>query len=699
MTLNTLTAEISGQLPSTWVKAGEHTFSTFSFPSARILNTSTYDAFGVLIKTGADTVLYYYRQAVDHFGDDGILQRMEYTISTSTWGSPTTVYSHGSQGVSGLAGGVIDGKIMLFFSLTNLAGDFQSIGSILSTDGLTGATFDSRVTFTPGDVRYEAYGHLVHCGGQIYVQGWYSHNGAGTYKANLRRTTDNGATWTTINHQTSASPRPAEVDYEYLGEGRLIAIARNQANGYLLQSTSSDYGLTWTAFSATPMGNPSGVANSSMVYDAATETIYVCWMDRSAAKMMLAYARVSEVFGDPTKWIRQSRGVVTTAGNAIGGALGYPSMQLIASGDILCVWNDEVSSSDADIYGCRWTFTTASIDGAVAAIFPKGGTDPFGFTTVSASKPTLRAEAVYADSAIQFVAASSQYLSALQFPTTTAGTVFIVGKTSTLTDFPCLISSWDESGGAASGISFRANGNSANRCMEVADGTTNRVRGSTTITADTEYCWVFASSGAADGYDFRLGTNQETEVVRAGSNTGNWFGDFANVDNLTIGAEKLSSISQFFNGHIAEILIYPALLSSSDIDEVSTWLLTTTGTIAVSSPDAADRRIVGLQESVEWTSNNVAGTVDVLLSVDNGDNFTVLASAQSNTGLYLWTPTADHLGSQVVIRVRQTSDNAVYGDSQAFRLATTTPGSGGGSNTAERQFLRQIAQSILAVTE
>lgn len=698
MTVNALTAEISGQLPSMWLKAGEDTFSTFSFPSARILNTSTYDAFGVLIKTGADTVLYYYRQAVDHFGSDGVLRRMEYTISTSTWGSPTTVYSHGSQGVSGVAGGIINGKIMLFFSLTNLAGDMLSIGSILSTDGLTGSTFDSRVTFTPGDTRYEAYGHLVHCDGQVYVQGWYSHNTLGTYKANLRRTTDNGATWTTIVHQTSSSPRPAEVDYEYLGGGRLIAIARNQENGYLLQSVSNDYGLTWTAFSATPMGNPAGVANASIVYDSDLDTIYICWMDRSAAKMMLGYARVSEVFDDPTRWIRQARGVVTTSGNDIGGALGYPSMALLSSGDILCVWNDEVSASDADIHGCRWTMTSAGTDQTVSALFPRGGTVPFGFNVVSASKPTLRASAVYGDAAIQFVAASSQYLSALQTLTSTAGTVFIVGKTGTLTDFPGLLSSWDESGGAASGIALRANGNSTNRCMEVAEGATNRVRGSTTITASTEYCWVFASSGAANGYDFRLGTTQETEIIRAGSNTGNWFGDFTNVDNTTIGAENVSTITQFFNGHIAEILAYPVLLSSADIDVVTNFLINSTPSITVTDPDSTSRRIVGLQEAIEWSSDNISGTVDVLVSVDGGSTFSSLSIAQGNTGVYQWTPTADHLGSLTVIRVRQTSDNNVYGDSGAFRVATLTAG-GGGSNTAERQFLRQIAESILAVTE
>lgn len=573
MALNKATGEISSTQPALWIKAGEETFSEFSFPSAKILNTTTYDAFGVTVKTGSDTILYYYRQGADHIGDDGVLRRIEYTISTDSWGSPTTVYSHGSQGVSGVAGGVIDGKIILFFVLTNAAGDMQSIGYIESTDGLTGSTFGTRVTFTSGDVRYEAYGSIAYCGGQTYCQPWYSHNGAGTFKCNLRRTTDNGATWTTVNIAISSSPQPSETAIQYLGSGRLIAIARNNATGYLLQATSTDSGATWSSFAATNMGNPSGVACATIAYESSIDRLYVSWMDRSASRIMLAYASVSEVFSNPTGWIRQCLGVATTSGPFVGGALGYPTMQLISSGDILHVWNDEVSSTDADIHGCRWTFSTAASNSEVAAIFPKQGTVPYGFSQSSATKPTLKSRAVFGDYAIQFISSSSQYLSAVQRLTSTAGTIFIVGKTGTLTDFPALFSSWDESGGAASGIALRANGNSTNRCMEVAEGATNRVRGSSTIQQNIEYCWVFASSGAANGYDFRLGTTQETEVVRAGSNTGNWFGDFTNVDNTTIAAEKLASIAQFFNGHIAEILVYPVLLSSSDIDEIATWLM------------------------------------------------------------------------------------------------------------------------------
>lgn len=689
MTLNTITGEVSGQLPTTWIKAGENTFSNFSFANATILNTSTYDAFGVLIKTGADTVLYYYRQGSSHFGGDGVLRRIAYTISTGTWGSPSTVYTPAEFGVSGVAGGIINGNIMLFFVLTDDEGDMQSIGSILSTDGLTGSTFAARETFDAGDVRYEAYGHLVHCEGQVYIQPWFSHNGSGTYKANIRRTTDNGATWTTINIQTSSTPKPAEVEVVYVGSNRLIAIGRNNSNGYLIQSTSSDNGLNWTAFQTTNMGNPSGIANATLQYEESSDRVYVCFADRTAAKIVLGYATVDEVFENPLGWQKQMLGTTATVGGFAGGALGYPSMQLTGTaGDLLVVWNDERIETDADIKGGMWVCRDAVADGNVRAIFPKGGTQPFGFTRVSTSNPVLKSAAVYEKDAIQFTAASSQHLFSLDRLTSTAGTIFIVGKTSTLTDYPSLLSSYDE-GGSGSGISLRANGASGNQNMEIAEGA-NRIRGSSTIEANTEYCWVFASSGAANGYDFRIGATQQTEAVRSGSNTGNWFGDFTSTDNTTIGAEKASSATQFFNGQIAEIVIYPTLLSSEDIDAVSAWLVSTVASIEVTSPVSTDRRIVGLAEAITWNATNVDGTVDILISIDNGETFATLAAGQTNDGTYQWTPTDEQIGTQVIIRIRSTEDTDVYDDSAAFRVATTAP-SGGGTNTDLWYRLRAIA--------
>jgi hypothetical protein len=126
----------------------------------------------------------------------------------------------------------------------------------------------------------------------------------------------------------------------------------------------------------------------------------------------------------------------------------------------------------------------------------------------------------------------------------------------------------------------------------------------------------------------------------------------------------------------------------------------TVQSITVTSPISTDRRIVGLAENVTWTSQGTSGSVDILLSTDNGSTFPItIVSGTTDDGSYLWTPEASQIGAQCVIRVVDAADEDLFDDSAAFRVATTEPTGGGGSGeeTAERQLLRQIAESIFSV--
>lgn len=699
MSFDPQTGIASGVSPNIWLRAGQNTFSAYNLASSRLLNTTTYDAFGVLIKTGADTLLYYYRQGASHFGADGVLRRMVYTISTNTWGSPSTVYSHGSQGVSGVAGGVINGNVMLFFVLTNSAGDMQSIGSITSTDGLTGSTFATRVAWSAGDTRYEGYGKLIDCENGVYLQSWYSHNGSGTFKLYCRRTTDSGATWADVVMATSTEPQCAEHWFCYLGSGRVLSLSRDNNNGVLSQCISTDKGLTWSALAATNIGTATSLGNCSIDYDSTTGLIHVASFDRGSRNVTLCHADVDAVLASPLAWIAQVHVAQLTNSGSLSGGLGYPCIQMISTGSFYVIWNDEVSTSDADIYGGLLTVTEAADDATVQALFPVTGTVPMGFVQgTSGKRPTLLKDEISGQDAIRFAGASSQILVAVrQALAGTEGTAIILAKTGALSNYQGLLSSWDEAIGSA-GLAMRANGTSATpQTMEIAEQG-NRIRGSTTITADTLYAYVFSSSGAANGYDFRLGTSQETEVARSGTHTGNWFGDFSILDSVTIGGEKTTSESQFFTGDIVQVLVYSTNLSSADKDAITTWMLAAVASITITDPTGTSRRLVGVAEAIEWTTEYLSGTVDILLSLNGGGTFSTLAAGQADDGSYTWTPSIGQLSTEAVIRVRSTSDNALYYDSQPFSVATTTAG-GGGSNTAERQFLRQIAESILAVTE
>jgi hypothetical protein len=98
------------------------------------------------------------------------------------------------------------------------------------------------------------------------------------------------------------------------------------------------------------------------------------------------------------------------------------------------------------------------------------------------------------------------------------------------------------------------------------------VRGSTEVTADANQLFTFQSSGTA--WTMRRNGAAETLTVIAGSNTGNWFGDSANRDNVTLGALVYNSGSGegYMQGALAEVLVYDSVLSAADIAAVESYL-------------------------------------------------------------------------------------------------------------------------------
>lgn len=160
-----------------------------------------------------------------------------------------------------------------------------------------------------------------------------------------------------------------------------------------------------------------------------------------------------------------------------------------------------------------------------------------------------------------------------------------------------------------------------------------------------------------------------------------------------------STIHTATNAFSGVTQVWPKITNTSAAtDESVTLSFQLAQSITVTAPTIGTIALVGVAQSVTWTSNDISGTVDILYSADGEAAFSVIASAETNDGSYSWTPTADQLSANGRIRVRSTSSQSVYGTSNAIKVATTEA-TGGGSNTAERQFLRQIAESILAVVE
>jgi len=136
-----------------------------------------------------------------------------------------------------------------------------------------------------------------------------------------------------------------------------------------------------------------------------------------------------------------------------------------------------------------------------------------------------------------------------------------------------------------------------------------------------------------------------------------------------------------------------AVPSTNEVPNTSNFAVTnnSTQTPSISSVLTDAIVLVGTASTITWSSAGVIGTVDILLSLDNGSTFPItIVSGTANDGSHSWTPEASQLTAQGVIRVRSSANNS-YQATRSVKVATTTGGSG--ANTAEWSAVREMLVS------
>ena len=97
--------------------------------------------------------------------------------------------------------------------------------------------------------------------------------------------------------------------------------------------------------------------------------------------------------------------------------------------------------------------------------------------------------------------------------------------------------------------------------------TADTVAGNTVLEANQWYHVVVTSSGTA--YKIYINSIEDTPyTVSSGANSGDWFAETPNRDNVTIGVLKRNTVAGYYNGAVRELIVWDIELSSLQVSEL-----------------------------------------------------------------------------------------------------------------------------------
>lgn len=313
-------------------------------------NTTTYDAFGLVLKTGTNTFMYFARMGTTHMFDKGKIVKITYDAVSHTWGDFSDVYEDPTYDSRNVGGGIIGNHIFIFFGRNDytLGEVWKDIGYVKSTD-LTGTSWGP---YTPIDVSpleaYSPYGNMVNVDGVYYqpFYGWYPHpiEASTTFCLKLFKSIDNGASWTVGPTIYSGSEIYSETACGYIGNNKLIAIVRNQTTYFLRQFTSSDGGDTWTDRGDTNLGEADHVQVPFV--QVKDDRILLFYGDTYDFAGYMSDSKHADVFNNPTNWAAR----VQIAWAEVELWHVYPSLAHWKDDIWVCVWATGPNTNDVDTH-------------------------------------------------------------------------------------------------------------------------------------------------------------------------------------------------------------------------------------------------------------------------------------------------------------------------------------------------------------
>lgn len=257
----------------------------------------------------ANVIVSIFSDGVNHVPSDGkVISRRISTDKGLTWSSKSQVYDPG--GTDSIqdpgAGYGDDGRLHVIAEvLTTAAGPSWTTNRMMymysDDDGATWSTpvdISSSVA-SDGLAAYRVYGTVIENDG-VLMCAYYKATSDTDFTNIARyvlRSTDNGATWTSILIQTGTTNRN-ETDLVALDNDTILAVSRNESTLEFYQSMSTDNGATWTNQGDLSFGETFARATPVRLKKfliSSTEVIACYYSDRDRDIFKVIYGKVSDL--------------------------------------------------------------------------------------------------------------------------------------------------------------------------------------------------------------------------------------------------------------------------------------------------------------------------------------------------------------------------------------------------------------------
>jgi len=270
-----------------------------------VQNVSGYNSWPMIQAIGEKLVCVYSRGTAHSIGEDvrAVYARTS-TDNGKTWTTETVVANTPGYGEVAVGKG-LDSTGAMFLWVRRIGSGEWHHDLYRTTDGVTFALVATpKLAVTPMQITdifaVPKVGLMA-----LWFAGHYRDDSSHSW--GRLTSSDNGATWTqtTIESKLPKPEWPTEPSAVYLGNGRILAIARIEGRGVYttrsqFQMVSTDYGATWTR-SRTNIGDVAA-STPSLILDAETGLLSNYYYQRGWGVLWRRVVDPDSVFDNPLNW-------------------------------------------------------------------------------------------------------------------------------------------------------------------------------------------------------------------------------------------------------------------------------------------------------------------------------------------------------------------------------------------------------------